>query len=124
VTPVLVLNAGSSTIKYRLDGGGRVLASGLVERIGEDGARLVHRLADGEPRVVERPVADHAEGFRLLFAELRHSAEALLAVGHRIVHGGDRFSGPVLGFSTRVRTVSPRARYGHWPDVAEWTWQA
>jgi len=71
---VLVLNAGTSTIKYRLDGGDRVLASGLVERIGEDGARLVHRPADGDERVVERPVADHAEGFRLLFAELGHPA--------------------------------------------------
>jgi len=59
---VLVLNAGSSTIKYRLDGGDRVLASGLIERIGEDGARLVHRPADGDERVVERPIADHADG--------------------------------------------------------------
>ena len=93
---VLVLNAGSSTIKYRLDGGDRVLASGLVERIGEDGARLVHRPADGDERVVERPVADHADGFRLVFAELGHPADALLAVGHRIVHGGDRFTSPAL----------------------------
>ena len=96
MTPVLALNAGSSTIKYRLDGGDRVPAFCLVERIGEDGARLVHRPANGEPPVVEGPVADHAEGFRLVFAELGHPAEALLAVGHRIVHGGDRFSGPVL----------------------------
>ena len=93
---VLVLNAGSSTIKYVLDGGDRVIASGLVERIGEDGARLVHRPADGAERVVERAVADHADGFRLLFAELGHPADALLAVGHRIVHGGDRFFGPAL----------------------------
>ena len=92
---VLVLNAGSSTIKYRLDGS-RVLASGLVERIGEDGARLVHRPADRDERVVERPVADHADGFRLLFAELGHPADGLLAVGHRIVHGGDRFTSPAL----------------------------
>jgi len=96
VKSVLVLNAGSSTIKYVLDGGDRVLASGLVERIGEDGARLVHRPADGPERVVERTVADHADGFRLLFAELGHPADALLAVGHRIVHGGDRFFGPTL----------------------------
>jgi hypothetical protein len=96
VKSVLVLNAGSSTIKYVLDGGDRVIASGLVERIGEDGARLVHRPADGDERVVERAVADHADGFRLLFAELGHPADALLAVGHRIVHGGDRFFGPTL----------------------------
>lgn len=96
MTAVLVLNAGSSTIKYRLDGGDRILASGLVERIGEDGARLVQRPTDGEQRIVERPIVDHADGFRLLFAELGHPADALLAVGHRIVHGGDRFTGPTL----------------------------
>lgn len=93
---VLVLNAGSSTIKYRLDGGDGILASGFIERIGEDGARLVHRPTDGRERVLERPIADHAEGFRLLFAELGHPADALLAVGHRIVHGGDRFTAPTL----------------------------
>ena len=109
---VLVLNAGSSTIKYRLDGGDRMLASGLLERIGEDGARLVHRLADGDERVVERPVADHAEGFRLLFAELGHPADALLAVGHRIVHGGDRFTNPTLvddAVLTELEALAPLA---------------
>jgi len=114
---VLVLNAGSSTIKYRLDGGDRMLASGLLERIGEDGARLVHRLADGDERVVERPVADHAEGFRLLFAELGHPADALLAVGHRIVHGGDRFTNPTLvddAVFTELEALTPLAPL-HYP---------
>jgi acetate kinase len=112
VNAVLVLNAGSSTIKWRLDGGDRILASGLVERIGEEGAQLVHRLTDGEERVVRRPIADHAEGFRLLFEELAPSANALLAVGHRIVHGGDWFTSPTLvddDVLTELEALAPLA---------------
>ena len=93
---VLVLNAGSSTIKYRLDTREGVLGSGVVERIGEPGARMRHRGADGAEHIVERPVADHESGFRLLFDELGHPAEDLVAVGHRIVHGGPRFTEPTL----------------------------
>lgn len=83
---VLVLNCGSSSIKYQLidPAGPTRLAKGLVERIGED---------DG--------VADHAAALRRVVAELEGEcgplAElGLAAVGHRIVHGGDRFAAPVL----------------------------
>jgi acetate kinase len=94
MSAVLVLNAGSSTIKYRLTDENRVLGSGIVERIGEAGARMLRRRADGCERTVERPVADHEAGFRLLLDEL--DPEDLLAIGHRIVHGGARFTGPTL----------------------------
>ena len=64
MNPVLVLNTGSSSIKYRLfDMDDRaVLASGLLERIGEDSSRLEHRTGDDDPAVVEERVADHREG--------------------------------------------------------------
>lgn len=96
MTTVLVLNAGSSTIKYRLTTEQRVLGSGVIERIGEDGGRMLHRGADGSTDCVERPVPHHAAAFRLLFDELAHPAEDLLVIGHRIVHGGDRFTEPTL----------------------------
>ena len=63
--PVLVLNAGSSSLKYQLldlaDGAGeQVCASGLVERIGEDEGRLVHRAAGAEPLTESGKIPDHA----------------------------------------------------------------
>lgn len=81
---VLVLNSGSSSIKYQLldmDGRER-LAVGVVERIGE---------ASGS-------VADHAAGMDVVLSELTGSLDRslLAAVGHRVVHGGDRFRGPTL----------------------------
>jgi len=81
--PLLVLNAGSSSLKYQLlDMGDRsVVASGLVERIGE-----------GE-------VPDHGAALAQVLADLQRRGaltDAPVAVGHRVVHGGDRFSGPTV----------------------------
>jgi acetate kinase len=84
VKQVLVLNSGSSSIKYQLidmDGRER-LAVGVVERIGE---------ASGS-------VADHAAGMDVVLGELKGTLDRsrLTAVGHRVVHGGDRFRGPTV----------------------------
>jgi acetate kinase len=81
MTLVLVLNSGSSSIKYQLlDMGARsVVLGGLIERIGD---------------VAGGGVADHAEGVARILAEL--PAEALAGIGHRVVHGGERFSAPAL----------------------------
>ncbi|GAA0357015.1 acetate kinase [Microbispora corallina] len=93
---VLVLNSGSSSIKYRLiDMATRRGASGgLVERIGEREGVLTH---DGVR--VERPFADHDEGLRAVldaFAEHGPALDGVAAVGHRVVHGGSRFVEPTL----------------------------
>ncbi|GAA2032929.1 acetate kinase [Pseudokineococcus marinus] len=102
---VLVLNSGSSSVKYELvevadDASGRSLASGLVERIGAGGGRLRH---DGPGGRVETgvDVPDHTAALDAVvgaFAE--HGPDlagaGLVAVGHRVVHGGDRFSAPAL----------------------------
>ena len=82
---VLVLNTGSSSIKYQLfDMDSRaVLAAGLLERIGEE--------ASG--------VADHREGLSSIFETLAASgglSDGLAGIGHRVVHGGERFSAPAL----------------------------
>ncbi|SHK74618.1 acetate kinase [Pseudonocardia thermophila] len=112
MSDVLVLNAGSSTIKYRLlDESGAAVAGGLVERIGETGSRLVHR-SGGDERVVEERIDDHAAGYRLLFAELGHPEDQLLAVGHRIVHGGARFTEATLvddGVLAALEELTPLA---------------
>lgn len=100
---ILVVNCGSSSIKYQLYRmpERRVLAKGQVERIGEQDAVL--RYAVGEQAFrCEQPVADHEEGMRLILASLHaansHSADDLSsidAVGHRVVHGGEAFTGSV-----------------------------
>ena len=98
---VLVVNTGSSSIKYQLFemAGQKVLASGLVERIGEAGSRLTHRAGDAEPLVVEDRVADHSEGFERVFGAFETGGEPigeLAGIGHRVVHGGDRLTAPTL----------------------------
>ncbi|WP_299275973.1 acetate kinase [uncultured Georgenia sp.] len=99
---VLVVNSGSSSIKYQLiePDAGIVVASGLVERIGEDVGRLRHTFRGEDTSLVE-PVADHGSGLRRvleLFGSVgpRLSDAGIVAVGHRVVQGGRRYSGPVV----------------------------
>lgn len=99
---VLVINSGSSSIKYQLiePEEGVVVASGLVERIGEDRGLLRHTFEGVDTRLTE-PVADHGAGLRRvldLFAEVGPDlgAAGIVAVGHRVVQGGARYSGPAL----------------------------
>ncbi|MFI2754275.1 acetate kinase [Cellulomonas sp. P22] len=99
---VLVINSGSSSVKYQLVDpvGGEALASGIVERIGSQDALLSHKHAGTSTKLTE-PIADHGQALRRvmeLFAEHGPDlAEAdVVAVGHRVVQGGDVFDGPAL----------------------------
>ena len=99
---VLVVNSGSSSIKYQLVDPvtGEAVASGLVERIGEPVGALKH-VTHGETSRHEVPVPDHAEGLRLtleMFAQHGPDLAAahVVAVGHRVVQGGALFDGPAL----------------------------
>ncbi len=100
--PVLVINAGSSSLKYSLvdTERGASLGSGLVERIGEANGRSLHRGPSGAVEE-ERAVRDHEDALRLAldgFATHGPSLDdaGLGAIGHRVVHGGDRFAEPAL----------------------------
>ncbi|MCK2219138.1 acetate kinase [Actinomadura sp. ATCC 31491] len=97
---ILVLNTGSSSIKYELVDvrTHERPARGLVERIGEESGRLTHRAGDGEPYVRERLFPGHGEGLEAMMEAFAAAGPALdpIAVGHRVVHGGTRFDGPVL----------------------------
>ncbi|MFG2695586.1 acetate kinase [Kitasatospora sp. NPDC048407] len=102
-TRVLVLNAGSSSVKYQLIDmlDGARLASGLVERIGETEGRLLHLPPAGEPRESVRRFADHDGALRAVADELAADlmgldSPELAAIGHRVVHGGLRFTRPTL----------------------------
>jgi len=98
---VLVLNSGSSSIKYELLDMARqtTLAAGLVERIGEATSRVDHH-AGAQQHVIDRPLADHREGLAAMAEAFAATApidpSALRAVGHRVVHGGDRFAHPAV----------------------------
>ncbi|WP_449281124.1 acetate/propionate family kinase [Leucobacter sp.] len=98
---ILVINAGSSSIKYQLidPASGERFASGFVERIGEGEGRIVHRGAREEELPV--PVADHTAAFaEMVAAFARQGAPVedlgIAAVGHRVVQGGDEFVAPTL----------------------------
>lgn len=103
---VLVLNSGSSSIKYQLFDmdGGAVLVSGAVERIGEAESLHWQRLHSGAEVSETRnrqPVADHREALMYIGTRLRESGtltalSELSAIGHRIVHGGESFREPTL----------------------------
>ncbi len=104
-TRVLVLNSGSSSVKYQLLDmrDSARLAVGLVERIGEETSRLVHTpLTDGGgKRERTGPIADHEAALKAVAEELAHDglgldSPELAAIGHRVVHGGLRFSAPTV----------------------------
>lgn len=101
---ILVINAGSSSIKYQLLNmeNEEVLAKGLVEKIGLKDTVLTHK-ANGKKLVVERPLKDHAEGLELVLKALTDkeygvisSLNEINACGHRVLHGGEKYKTPVL----------------------------
>jgi acetate kinase len=99
---VLVLNSGSSSLKYQLVNpvGGEAIAAGTIERIGEPRGIVTHTFAGNSTRR-EPEVPDHGEALRIalgLFEEIgpRLADAGIYAVGHRVVHGGAEFSGPVV----------------------------
>lgn len=92
---ILLLNCGSSSMKYQLfdAAAGEPLASGIVERIGQEQGNLVHKV-DGEEFQTQQPFPDHTVSFAgvvAAFSEHGPSLEHVMAVGHRTVHGGATF---------------------------------
>ena len=103
---ILVLNAGSSSLKYQLFEfpEKKVLVSGLIEKIGEPIGRVKHMLHESGGAIIqEMAVSDHQvalENIALLLLEgekaVVKNPEEIQAVGHRVVHGGEKFSAPTL----------------------------
>ena len=128
---VLVLNSGSSSVKYRLFAmrDETVLASGLLERIGQSGSRLTHirmtRTGDLIRHVLDQPAADHEQGLDRIVEVLRTSGvldnpSQLFGIGHRVVHGGEAFRAPVLLDPTvieAIRAVTPLAPLHNPPNL-------
>lgn len=98
---VLVVNAGSSTLKYSLvdPGTGDQPASGIVDRIG--GPSTLTHTVGGDKRRTDLPCPDHGAALTAALDAIREHGPGLdlgdlLAVGHRVVHGGERFARPVV----------------------------
>ena len=115
---ILVINCGSSSIKYRLYGSklGDAPAAGIIEGVGAEEARHRHRVGDRD-LVVEREVRDYRQGVaRVLEALLGWGSPPALAdpseivgVGHRVVHGGDRFSESVAIDASVIEAIDTLA---------------
>lgn len=111
---ILVINCGSSSLKYQLidSESERVLAKGLCERIGIDGSAITHQPAGREKRTDKVNMSGHTVAVKLVIDKLTDkevgvisSLEEIDAVGHRIVHGGERFASSVVITEEVLRQV-------------------
>ncbi len=103
---ILVLNCGSSSIKYQLfkmNRGTEMLAKGLLERIGLNDSILTHKPTGGEPYKVINDIPDHTTGINLVMAALTDTKHGVIndineikAVGHRVVNGGEDYKESIL----------------------------
>lgn len=102
---VLVVNCGSSSLKYQLFDmtDESVLAKGLVERIGIDGSVLTHQPADKDKTIINADIKNHSIAIKMVVDALINpehgvitSMQEITAVGHRVVHGAEKFASSVL----------------------------
>jgi len=120
----LVINAGSSSIKYQLFDmeGEKVLAAGLVERIGEPAGRIKHRIDPERQKqeiIQDLEIKDHRQGLMLVVDLLTDAefgviatATDIEAIGHRVVHGGDKFNQTTIindEVKATIKKLSPLA---------------
>lgn len=102
---ILVINCGSSSLKFQLIDSEteQWLAKGLCERIGIDGSQIVYQKAGGDKETTVSPMPDHTEAIRLVLDALTNEKTGAIkdlseidAVGHRVVHGGEKFASSTL----------------------------
>ena len=102
---VLVINCGSSSLKYQLIDmtTEESLAQGLVERIGIEGSVLTQKVEGRDKYIVKQPMADHKDAIKLVLEALVDeqngvisSMDEISAVGHRVVHGGEKYNESVI----------------------------
>ena len=112
---VLVINSGSSSIKYQLFSmpEAKVLAKGLLEKIGEEISALKHTAVEkGKEKKIEQKVPDHKAGMSLIFSLLTDKEVGVIAdmseisaVGHRVVHGGEAFNNSTLITNEAIKAI-------------------
>jgi acetate kinase len=102
---ILVINCGSSSLKYQLIDmtDESVLAKGLVERIGIEGSVLTHKPTNKDKAIIQQPMKDHKDAIKLVLDALVDPVHGVIksmrevsAVGHRVVHGGEKYAKSML----------------------------
>lgn len=111
---ILVINCGSSSLKYQLidSDSEKVLAKGLCERIGIDGSLLTHTPAGKDKVKVETPMPNHTVAIQLVIDALTNAEHGVIkslseigAVGHRVVHGGEKFASSVVVTDEVIKAI-------------------
>ena len=111
---VLVINCGSSSLKYQLinSESEEVLAKGLCERIGINGSAITHQPAGGEKVTTEVEMKNHTQAVQYVIEKLTDkevgvitSLDEIDAVGHRVVHGGEKFASSVIITDEIVKAI-------------------
>lgn len=111
---ILVINAGSSSLKYQLIDveSGDVIAKGLCERIGIENSKLTYKPAGKEPFELVQNMKDHTDAIKLVLDALVDEKHGVIsdmseidAVGHRVVHGGEKFAESVLLTDEVLETI-------------------
>ncbi len=117
---ILVVNAGSSSLKYQLINmdDESTIAQGLVERIGIEGGKLTQKV-NGEKRVTQKELKDHLEAVGMMIQALTDkeygvisSMEEIGAVGHRVLHGGEKFTESVVINETVMEAIKENIPLG------------
>ncbi len=127
---ILVINAGSSSLKYQLIDMDteKMLAKGICDRIGYDGSFINHKTSDGRSRKVMTEIKNHIDAFKLVTNALLDKEVGVLsdlseiaAVGHRIVQGGSIFNESVLindEIISQIESLIPLAPLHNGPEVS------
>ncbi len=111
---ILVINCGSSSLKYQLidSDSEKVLAKGLCERIGIDGSLLTHTPAGKDKVKIETPMPNHTVAIQLVIDALTNTEHGVIksldeigAVGHRVVHGGEKFASSVVVTDEVIKAI-------------------
>ncbi len=111
---ILVINCGSSSLKFQLidSESEKVSAKGLCERIGIEGSQLVYSPDGGEKMTTVTPMPDHTQAIKLVLQALTDgetgvvkSLDEIGAVGHRIVHGGEKFAASTVITDEVIRAI-------------------
>lgn len=111
---ILVINCGSSSLKFQLINADseEVIAKGLCERIAIDGSRMVYTPKGGEKQITVAPMKDHTAAIQMVLTALTDEKTGVVkdlneigAVGHRIVHGGEKFASSTLITEEVLKTI-------------------